>query len=289
MMMRKLVKPSAACLLLLIALTFASATSARSAVDREPSPAAARQQETEPGASLLEAPAPSGNAETTCPEWQAPPTASYQGFPNAGLYTFFDWPHLDPDVYPWIQGGHTVPTWRAVESDGPGQYRWEQIDQWIAAEAALGKTVGLGFNTYEGWCCGGNQVPAWYNAAHGAWPAGDGYVTCRWTDTNGVHQEDIPMYWTPSYLAAFEAFVAAAAERYRDDPRIAFIEVSTGIYGETVPVETDDEALACLAAAGLTSSLWVQTIDRIVDIYQRHWHDTPLLSTTGCCGTAMTW
>ena len=164
-----------------------------------------------------------------------------------------------------------------MEYDGPGQYRWEQVDQWIAVEAALGKQVGLAFNTYEGWCCGGNQVPRWYNEAHGAWPAGDGYVTCSWSDDNGQHQEDVPMYWTESYLTAFESFIAAAAARYRDDPRVSFVEVSTGIYGETTPAETDDEVKSCLAAAGLDTDRWVETVNRIVDIYQRHWHDTPLL------------
>ena len=128
-------------------------------------------------------------AETACPEWHAPPSTSYRTFPDAGLYGFY-WKHLDPDVHPWIKGGHSVNTWRFMEHDGAGQYRWELVDQWIAVEAALGKQVGLAFNTYEGWCCGGNQVPHWYNETHGAWPAGDGYVTCSWSDDNGLHQEE---------------------------------------------------------------------------------------------------
>jgi Leucine-rich repeat (LRR) protein len=213
-----------------------------------------------------------------CPAWQAPPAASYQTFPNAGLYTFFDWRHLDPEIYPWLKGGHLVFTWRTVERDGPGQYRWDAIDQWMATEASLDKPVGLAFNTYEGACCGGNQVPTWFNDAHGAWPAGDGYVTCAWTDEYGnPQQEDIPMYWSPAYLNAFERFVQAAAERYRDDPRVAFVEVSSGIYGETMPGDPGSEVDDCLLAAGLTEDLWIDTVNTISDIYQRHWHDTPLL------------
>ena len=214
----------------------------------------------------------------SCPAWQAPPAASYRSFPDAGLYTFFDWPHLDPELYPWLTGGHLVFTWRSVERDAPNRYNWDAIDQWMASEASLGKPVGLAFNTYEGACCGGNQVPAWFNDAQGAWPAGDGYVTCAWTDQYGAtQQEDIPMYWTPAYLTAFERFVQAAAERYRDDPRLAFVEVSSGIYGETMPGESDGEVDACLQAAGLTEDLWIETVNRISDIYLRHWHDTPLL------------
>lgn len=239
-------------------------------------PAALAQQEARP-AGPAEGVDPA-DEQLSCPAWQAPPAASYQPFPAAGLYTFFDWPHLDPELYPWLTGGHLVFTWRSVERDAPGQFHWDAIDQWMAAEASLGKPVGLAFNTYEGACCGGNQVPAWFNDAQGAWPAGDGYVTCAWTDQYGApQQEDIPMYWTPAYLAAFERFVQAAAERYRDDPRLAFVEVSSGIYGETMPGESDSEVDACLQAAGLTEDLWIETVNRISDIYQRHWHDTPLL------------
>lgn len=216
--------------------------------------------------------------QQSCPAWQAPPAASYQSFPNAGLYTFFDWSHVDPDLYPWLTGGHLVFTWRTLERERPGQFEWDAVDQWMAAEASLGKRVGLAFNTYEGACCGGNQVPTWFNDAHGAWPAGDGYVTCAWTDQYGIaRQEDIPMYWTPAYLDAFERFVQAAAERYRDDMRVAFVEVSSGIFGETMPGESDSEVDACLQAAGLTSQGWIDTVNAISDIYQRHWHDTPLL------------
>ena len=244
------------------------------AMTPEPPPAA--QRETNPAGPAEETDSP-GELQS-CPTWQAPPAASYQSFPAAGLYTFFDWPHLDPDLYSWLTGGHLVFTWRTVERDGPGQFRWDAIDQWIASEASLGKPVGLAFNTYEGACCGGNQVPIWFNEAHGAWPAGDGYVTCRWTDPNGgAQQEDIPMYWTPAYLDAFERFVQAAAERYRDDPRVAFVEVSSGIYGETMPAEAATLADNCLRTAGLTEDLWIETVNRISDIYQRHWHDTPLL------------
>ncbi|MFZ2489808.1 MAG: hypothetical protein WAZ19_17005 [Anaerolineae bacterium] len=221
---------------------------------------------------------PADSKLTACPAWQAPPAASYQSFPDAGLYTFFDWLHLDPDTYPWLQGGHLVFPWRTIERDGPGQYRWDAIDQWIASEDQLGKKVGLAFNTYEGECCGGNQAPIWFNEQHGAWPAGDAYVTCSWTDTYGEAQEqDIPMYWSPAYLNAFENFVQAAAGRYRDDPRVAFVEVSSGIYGETMPGESDSEVDDCLQAAGLTEDLWIETVNKISDIYQRHWHDMPLL------------
>lgn len=223
--------------------------------------------------------ADSPDPTTTCPAWQPPPATSYRAFRHPGLYAFLDWPHVDPGPSPWLDGGHQVFPWSYIEDETPGQYYWEEVDQWIAAEAALGKRVALAFNTYDGACCGGDHLPAWFKRTYGAWPAGNGYVTCSWTDHTGNHTEDIPMYWAEPYLTHFEAFIAATAERYRDDPRVAWVEVSTGIYGEAMPAEAYAQGVKdCLQAAGLTSSRWVETMNRIVDIYRRHWHDTPLMT-----------
>ena len=54
--------------------------------------------------------------------------------------------------------------------------------------------------------------------------------------------------------------------RYNDDPRVVWVEISVGIYGETKPAE--NQFNACLQSAGLTSQLWVQTVNEIVDIYR---------------------
>lgn len=242
--------------------------------------AASRASEASAHPQTVPPPAPAAFAPAaTCPAWTPPPATTYRAFRDPGLYTFLDWPHVDPGPNPWLTGGHQVFPWKYVEDGAPGEYYWEEIDQWLAAEDALGKKAALAFNTYDGTCCGGDRLPAWFKQTYGAWPAGNGYVTCSWTDHTGSHTEDIPMYWAQPYLSHFEAFIAAAAERYRDDPRVAWVEVSTGIYGETMPAEAYAQGVRdCLQNAGLTSALWVETMNRIVDIYQRHWHDTPLVT-----------
>ena len=113
------------------------------------------------------------------------------------------------------------------------------IDSWIAAEAAYGKPVALGFNTYDGTCCGGEALPTWFTQQHP-----DGYLTCQ-----GVV---LPKYWSASYKEAWRQFVTAMAARYKDDPRVAWVEISVGIYGETKPAE--NQFNACLQSAGLTSA-----------------------------------
>ena len=85
---------------------------------------------------------------------------------------------------------------------------------------------------------------------------------------------DRPKYWSASYKQAWREFVTAMAARYKDDPRVVWVETSVGIYGETKPAE--NQFNACLQSAGLTSALWVQTVNEIVDIYRAAWGNKPL-------------
>jgi hypothetical protein len=99
----------------------------------------------------------------------------------------------------------------------------------------------------------------------------DGFVTCNINGQDHI----VPKYWSSSFLAAWSDFVHAAAARYDNDPRIAWIEISSGMYGETIPA---DNALdACLAANGLTAAGWVQTVNAITDIYKSAWRNKPLM------------
>lgn len=194
------------------------------------------------------------------------PQADYQAWPSPGIYVFFDWTNMDPAVYPFITGGHEVATWSGVEGRAKGQYDWSWLDGWITANAASGKPVGLGFNTYDGQCCSpphGHWLPEWFIASYP-----DGYVTCQ----DGAI---LPKYWSNTYLTHFGNWIRAAASRYDNDPRVAWVEISSGIYGETTPVENQYDA--CLVGAGLTSELWVETVNAITDLYLSAWRNKPLL------------
>lgn len=191
-------------------------------------------------------------------------TPIYQSWPAPGIYVFFDYTNMKPSQYPFVTGGHEVATWSTIEQNR-GQFDWGWLDRWIADNAALGKPVGLGFNTYDGQCCSppnGHWLPQWFMTQYP-----DGYINC-----DGVI---LPKYWSESYLAAFGDWIAEAARRYDNDPRVAWIEISSGIYGETKPAENDFNT--CLQAAGLTSDLWVTTVNRITDLYLSLWHTKPLL------------
>jgi beta-galactosidase GanA len=141
-----------------------------------------------------------------------------------------DGAHLDPAQYPGIfVGGNGLFEWNQIEPE-EGYYNWQIVDQWIAHEAVLGKRASLAFHFMEG---GGSTVPDWVFSKAGA-----GKFTCTWT---------IPKYWDPIFLAKLEQFIKAVAERYDNDPRVEWIQIGTGIYGENQPsIDADD---ACVKAA----------------------------------------
>ncbi|HUW13884.1 MAG TPA: hypothetical protein VM537_29440, partial [Anaerolineae bacterium] len=192
------------------------------------------------------------------------PSISYPApVPYPGVYGFNDKSHLDPALYP-VYGGHRSFRWYDVEPWVDDGYQWRLIEEWILAEMALGKPVGIGVNSYDGICCGGDLTPPWvYDAAP------DAELLC--------HQEwSIPKYHHPSWLAAWEDMIRDLAARYDSDPRLAWVEISTGMYGENWPADLFWHT-SCLEEEGLTSALWLQTMKQIVDIYDAAFTQTPLL------------
>ena len=105
---------------------------------------------------------------------------------------------MNPQQYPFVVGGHQVFKWDRVQTGAQGIFDWAVIEPWIAAEAAYGKPVALGFNSYDGTCCGGEALPTWFTQQHP-----DGYLTCQ-----GVV---LPKYWSASYKEAWRQFMTAMA------------------------------------------------------------------------------
>ncbi|HID33451.1 MAG TPA: DNRLRE domain-containing protein, partial [Anaerolineae bacterium] len=208
--------------------------------------------------------------------WSAPAVSAQLGLPTPqkgqefdavppelrpGIYVFYDWGNLDPNDAP-ITGGQLSFPWEDIEVS-PGQYDWSPIDRWLAREAALNKPTAIGFISYNGRCCGGDEVPPFLYDQHP-----EMRVICddSWS---------IPKYWSNAYLTELERFLTEAGRRYDGDPRISFVLIDVGIYGETKP--GNNEHHPCLAEAGLTSDLWVSTVNKIVDIHRRAFPRTHLV------------
>ncbi len=177
--------------------------------------------------------------------------AARPGVRRPGIYVFWDYVNLDPQKYP-IVGSHQDFSWTRLEPT-EGNYRWDVVDRWVDDHIAYGKYVGIAFDTYGGIDSKESYAtPDWLFAKYPHLKVNcDGYI--------------IPRYWHPDFLAEYEKFVSAVGARYDGDPRIEWVQVAAGLYGETQPAENQFDS--CLEAAGLTSDLWVETVNRIVDMY----------------------
>jgi len=205
---------------------------------------------------------------------------------TAGIYIARDNRNLDPSVYP-VVGGHNTFTWEQIEG-APGTYDWSPIDGFIAAEDARGKKAAFGISTYNGRIVGGIAVPQWLISSYpNATYAGDsGSPTKLTTPVCTPHATwRIPRYWNGDYKARYQSFVTALANRYKNDPRVAWVQIGVGLYGETQPNDSDgvfknglyyyDDACtkAAMAADGRTDyqQFWVETVQAMVDIWAAAW------------------
>ncbi|NOZ71791.1 MAG: DNRLRE domain-containing protein, partial [Chloroflexi bacterium] len=200
-------------------------------------------------------------APTPNPALSVDAPAAVAATQRPGIYVFFDWYNLNPSQYP-VTGGHVTFEWKQIEL-GPETYDWSRLDKWLAAESALNKPAAIGFATYNATCCGGDAVPAYL---YEAYP--DMRLVC---EDNWV----IPKYWSEDYLREYSRFIREAGKHYDGDPRVEFIEIGAGIFGETKP--SDSMHRECLTQAGLTSELWVQTVMRIMDAYLAAFPRTQLI------------
>lgn len=94
----------------------------------------------------------------------------------------------------------------------------------------------------------------------------------------------LPRYWEEGYQRALSEMLRALADRYASDRRVAWVEISVGIYGETAPAN-DAPAKWAYAEAGLTSDMedpargiysWVNVVRRTIDMYREAFPNTPL-------------
>lgn len=196
-----------------------------------------------------------GTAQASPPQVITNPAAR-----PSGIYVFFDWSKLSPDQYP-IVGGHMVYGWAQIEV-AEGKYDWSAVDKWLGDIAKQGKRGALAINTYEGETRGGASIPAHHKAS-----TPQIVLTC--SDGNVI-----PRYWDASYQRAFADMVRAFGARYGNDPRVAWVEVSAGIFGETAPAE--DRYDPCLQDAGLTSGMWVNVVNWATDTYRSAFPATQL-------------
>ena len=194
-----------------------------------------------------------------------------------GVYIFYDYRNYDPALFPAgiFVGGHMSWEWRSVEKSYHN-YDWTEIDNWIAAETALGKKVGLEIISYTGASSydssiKGNVAPSWLPK-----------LTCA--DWSG-REFNIPRYWYSTFRTEYQALINAFGAKYNNDSRVAWIEIATGTDGENQPSQPDNDPYNpsnkplqnCLVADGLSSSQWIAYMKDVINYYRAAFPNKPLM------------
>ncbi len=168
-----------------------------------------------------------------------------------GIYAVDFWWGLDPNRYHLVGALYNGINWSAVETQ-PGRYDWSLVDQWLDFQVRSGKVGGIPISTFNGRCCGGiNALPEYLRR-----PETLIQVAPNWS---------IPNYWHPDYQNAYRNFIYAFGQRYRNDPRLEWVAIATGIYGETRAADYQD--IDALRQKGITSQMWVDYVNKVADWY----------------------
>ncbi len=196
--------------------------------------------------------------------WPPTPPAGIErpwrvGF-EPGLYLLHD--YFNADAYRYgLTGGLVYFNWSDVEDQVQGQYDWTMIDNWIAQEAAAGKKAAIAITTYNGRSAQRNGFP-------------NGLPTYIQNNPQAAHKDidgwALPLYWHDAYLNPYHDFVQALGERYRDDPRVAWIAIGIGRYGEITAYDNTDEHpdhTFMVNTYGFDVDKWVTAADKIIDYY----------------------
>ena len=72
-------------------------------------------------------------------------------------------------------------------------------------------------------------------------------------------------YWEDAYLSPYRNFVQALGSTFRNDARLDFVGMGTGQFGETRATDVADRNATM--TNGLTSDLWITTVNTITDYY----------------------
>jgi hypothetical protein len=188
--------------------------------------------------------APSEALRSAQPDAALPATST-----EPGVYmAFVDWVGEDPSIY-GHDGEFIFFNWNDLEY-APGAYNMGKIEAWVDYKARKGKRAAFSISAYNGRLAGGIALPDhMLNDPNMVVTLSGGWK--------------IPRYWSWQYLQAYENLVQKIALAFRGDERIEFIAIGSGMYGEAWACDPEDAG--AMAAAGLSSNLWISTVKDMTD------------------------
>lgn len=246
------------CAVLAALIGFVRATSARSQ-SAPPTPAAVGAMD-----SVVELSQPRAQSAAA-----TPPSPDFPSSPvtRPGIYVASDYSGLiDPQRYGNVG---SLRTWGWGEFyDSLGNYKWDAFEAWLNNVASQGKVAGVGITTYNGRCCTNYlEMPVWVTQVY----PNATFNVCSYL-TGSCTPWHIPRYWHNDYLTPYHTFITALGQRYRNDPRLEWIAIGLGTFGELHATDPDKPWYnwydrTAVANAGLNSSLWLSTTKAITDWY----------------------
>ncbi|MFY9269576.1 MAG: beta-galactosidase [Candidatus Manganitrophaceae bacterium] len=170
---------------------------------------------------------------------------------------------------PYVDGTAASFSWSELEPT-EGDFQWRIVEETIQPWAAAGKKVILGVHTGTVGTIGRKVKQA----------------TPEWVFSSGARKMKVPdgtilpIYWDPIYFEKYRNFVKAFAKKYDGDPRIEFIRIGVGVWGELVverwfPRPENAEMRERWKKAGYDPERWIQTIEKTMEMYREAFQKTP--------------
>jgi len=196
-----------------------------------------------------------------------PGVDGWEAVRHPGVYMAYDYSGHNPQVYGTV-GSLASFHWSALEKQ-KDRYDFSDIDRWLTRLASDGLKGAFFVDLFDGGCYGDRSLPQYLiNDPQAVLRRNLGYVCPQ----SGRTWKAIPNYMSPVLQERYRLLIYKLGAHYKNDPRVEFIAVGTGIYGETrAAAETAD--LNALKAAGLTSDLWVDFVKKVGAWYRDAFSD----------------
>jgi len=180
-----------------------------------------------------------------------------------GVYMAYDYTGHDPEEMGTV-GSLAAFHWAQVEV-AEGQYTWGVIDHWLEMLDRCGLKGAFFITPFEGGCNGARALPPYLRQDSAATWRRPLPTRCR---DSGENVKILLRYTSARYEERYAALIQRLGQRYAGDPRVAFIAIGVGLYGETWPAQ-DKEDLVWYREHGLDSASWVAFVNQVTDWYAR--------------------
>ncbi len=209
-----------------------------------------------------------------------PGPGGWSAIRNPGIYLAYDYQGHNRAAFGTV-GSLASFHWSQLENQ-KGKYTFGVIDNWLNKLAAYGLKGAFFVDVFDGGCDGDRALPQYIiNDSRAVLRRNLGYRCPQ----SGRTWKAIPNYMSSYFQNRYRLLIMRLGERYKNDPRVEFIAIGTGIYGET-RAAADSADLNVLRNAGLTSETWIDYANKVALWHYQAFSDSngrllkPLLQQT---------